>query len=160
MYVKSLLFNKGTTAWSNRKHFPSLSKREVILAFTIKERMPSQAEKVTLKLTIKTVHNISDAEFSNQISSPPSLDGNTTSSKLGWQHCTEAGAFGFHIRLSYRFTFTAAVITTCAYLIFVAGAYYSVMSNNFRFSAEIVHYSQKDMRFGGKLYNLVNKLYI
>ena len=91
MYVKSLLFNKGTTAWSNRKHFPSLSKREVILAFTIKERMPSQAEKVTLKLTINTVHNIPNAEFSNQISSPPSLDGNTTSSKLGWQHCTEAG---------------------------------------------------------------------
>ena len=82
---------------------------------------------------------------------PPSSDGNTA---------LKPGAFGFHIRLSYRFTFTAAVIITCAYLIFVAGAYYSVMLNNFRFCAEIVHYSQKDMRFGGKLYNLVNKLYI
>ena len=96
----------GATA---RKHFPSLSKREVILAFTIKERMPSQAEKVTLKLTINTVHNIPNAEFSNQISfnqawmatlHPPSSDGNTA---------LKPGAFGFHIRLSYRFTFTAAV---------------------------------------------------
>ena len=67
---------------------------------------------------------------------PPSSDGNTA---------LKPGAFGFHIRLSYRFTFTAAVITTCAYLIFVAGAYYSVMLNNFRFSAEIVHYSQKEL---------------
>ena len=103
-----------------RTLFITFKKQKPFWRKQTKEQTSSKADKVTLKLTINTAHNIPDAEIGKQISSPPSMagnttsskhgrqhyilqagmatlhppssDGNTTSSKLGWQHYTEAGS--------------------------------------------------------------------